>query len=72
MMLHELYLEAIEAAIRFLAVVDMMCRIWMAEELTRHGFTICRGTLYPRLRRLINAGLLARERQLAAHSGFIP
>ncbi len=37
---------------------------WMTEELTRHGYRISPGTLYPTLHRLEADGLLASEQRV--------
>jgi DNA-binding PadR family transcriptional regulator len=39
---------------------------WMAAELTRHGYPISPGTLYPTLHRMQDEGLLVSRREIVA------
>lgn len=38
---------------------------WLTEELTRHGYKISPGTLYPALHRMETEGLLASRKELS-------
>ena len=38
--------------------------LWLMEELTRHGYSISPGTLYPTLHNLEQAGYLASEKRV--------
>jgi len=39
--------------------------VWLMEELSRHGYSISPGTLYPTLHRLERAGFLVSEKRVA-------
>lgn len=63
-MLRELLRGAMQMHILHHAAEDGVHGAWMAEELSRHGYEVSPGTLYPTLHRLEEQGLLVSRRQV--------
>jgi PadR family transcriptional regulator PadR len=57
-LVRELLRGAVPVHVLHHAAEDEVYGAWMSEELTRHGYPISPGTLYPLLHRLQDAGLL--------------
>ena len=64
MILRELLLGFIKIHILYHAGRHPVYGLWLMDELTRHGYTLSPGTLYPTLHGLERAGLLASEKRM--------
>lgn len=61
MILRDVELGAIQAHILYHATIEPIYGSWMAGELAHHGYAISYETLYPRLYRMQQEGLLVCE-----------
>jgi DNA-binding PadR family transcriptional regulator len=60
----ELFLGFIKLHILYHASKEAVCGVFLSEELSRHGYDISPGTLYPALRALEIAGYLQQENKV--------
>ena len=63
-MLRGIFLGFIRIHILHHASQEPVYGLWLMEELTRHGYIISPGTLYPTLHSLEQAGYLASEKRV--------
>ncbi|MCL5997106.1 MAG: PadR family transcriptional regulator [Chloroflexi bacterium] len=62
----ELFLGFVKTHILFHAGQGPVYGLWLMEELSRHGYTLSAGSLYPMLHNLEREGLLVSEKQVIA------
>jgi DNA-binding PadR family transcriptional regulator len=63
-MLRDLLLGFVKIHILYHAGQQPVYGIWLSEELSRHGYRLSPGTLYPTLRSLEQAGYLISEKRV--------
>ncbi|HIC90238.1 MAG TPA: PadR family transcriptional regulator [Anaerolineae bacterium] len=63
-MLRDLFLGFVKIHILHHAARQPVYGLWLIEELSRHGYNLSPGTLYPTLRRLETQGYLQYEKRV--------
>ncbi|HEC34775.1 MAG TPA: PadR family transcriptional regulator [Chloroflexi bacterium] len=63
-MLRSIFLSFVKLHVLYHAAREPVYGLWLIEELSRHGYSLSPGTLYPTLHSLERAGYLISERRV--------